>query len=111
MSMSQLIDKTYKVYNSREEKEDRERMKVQESLIAVAVRDGGRSRGEREEFSGRQGQEKAREAQKTTFLVPNQCAICKKEGHWKKECLLRKKKKTADSEKREQVLIMLEDSD
>lgn len=109
MSISRLIDKGYKVYNKQEAKKDRERMKVQASLIAVAVRDGGRSKSEREEFSGRQGREQAREVQRKTHLGLNQCAICKKEGHWKKECPLRKKKKTVGSEKQEQALVMLED--
>uniref|UniRef100_A0A8B9EMI4 Core shell protein Gag P30 domain-containing protein n=1 Tax=Anser cygnoides TaxID=8845 RepID=A0A8B9EMI4_ANSCY len=90
---------------------DRDRMKVQASLIAVAMREGGRSRGERKEISRRQGQEKAREARRKTHLGPNQSAICKKEGHWKTDCPLRKKKNTAGSEKRKQALIMLEDSD
>lgn len=77
MLMSQIMAIARRVYRNRDEAEKQEKKKWQKEkmvMLATAVKqdyrplNGGRGRG------------------KNPPLGRNQCANCKKEGHWKREC-------------------------
>lgn len=91
MSPSQLIDIAYEVYYDRAEREKRERqreIRLQASMLAEAmnrinIRGRGRGWGR---GAGRGGAVARGRGQRWRPLKPNQCAICRREGHWKNEC-------------------------
>ena len=122
-----MIEIAYKVYNNRDEKEKRERLKerqrgvrLQASLLAAAITEGtnknkgrGQNRGKGRGGWTRRGRGRGTSSLNRTPLGPDQHAYCKKEGHWKNECPQREQTgnpRKGGSEP-DTNLIMLETSD
>ncbi|XP_059577555.1 uncharacterized protein LOC132248512 [Alligator mississippiensis] len=85
MPISQLVDIAYQVFTNREsvqekkqDKKEERKMKMQAALVAAAI-----TRKPRDEGSWRQPQRRGP-------LEKDQCAFCKRKGHWKREWPYRK---------------------
>lgn len=96
MSISQLIEIAY---NNREEVKKKERQKekkkggkLQAALLAVAIVGAscrGQGQGRGGSFRGNMTQGRGRSCGPRIMdnrIGPNQCAYCRKEGHWKNAC-------------------------
>ncbi|KAK1346709.1 hypothetical protein QTO34_000569 [Cnephaeus nilssonii] len=78
-SLSELVKVAQKVFNNREDQTAN--LNTRMAKVFLAINEG---KGQQREM-GRKGWEKRGQNQKTR-LWKNQCAYCKKEGHWKREC-------------------------
>lgn len=78
MSMAQILETTNRAYSLREGEKEKKQVKMMVAAVQASAkgrlqeRRRGRGRG----CSGLQGRRLGR----------NQCALCRKEGHWKHEC-------------------------
>ena len=93
-SIQDLITVAERVYNTRETPEekqakaaDRQTRNMAHILLAATVPDSG----EREHQLCRLAAEGKSRPRMRPALVKNQCAYCKEEGHWAKECPKKKK--------------------
>lgn len=80
-----MLEAAWKVYNNREKEERRIR---ENRLLAVmtGTADRGRGRGKGRGISGREGFRNFSNRNFNTPLGVNQCALCREEGHWKRDC-------------------------
>lgn len=125
MTISQLIEIAYNVYNNCDEAEKREKLKekkndrkLQATLVAAieenSMRGRGRNRGSYCRRALSQGMGRGSGPVLYGLLGQNQCAYCKQEGHWKNECPKikgRQKPVTQREPSSEANLIMLEATD
>lgn len=85
MPMSQPIETACKILNSRDQASEKQLQgtkQQQTSLLAAALTSGGPTKTEQGKVPGNKGL-----AHKGYPEVgPRQCAYCKQEGHWKREC-------------------------
>lgn len=84
MSVAQILETANKVYSLREGEKEKRQVKMMVAAVQASDKrkfqeGGGRGRGMRGRGRGRPGSQERR-------LGRNQCAICRKEGHWKNEC-------------------------
>uniref|UniRef100_A0A674J1M7 CCHC-type domain-containing protein n=1 Tax=Terrapene triunguis TaxID=2587831 RepID=A0A674J1M7_9SAUR len=83
MSMAQILETANRAYSLREGEKEKRQVKMMVAAVQaggkVRPQRGGRGRGMRGRGCGRPGPQEGR-------LGRNQCAICRKEGHWKNEC-------------------------
>ncbi|XP_037228277.1 uncharacterized protein LOC119140782 [Falco rusticolus] len=82
-SLNAMLEVAWRVYNNREKEERRSR---RIDLLAVMAGTTDRGRGRGRGFNGRGGYMNCGDRKFNTLLGINQCALCKEEGHWKKDC-------------------------
>ncbi|XP_074878289.1 uncharacterized protein LOC142028153 [Buteo buteo] len=84
-SLNKMLEAAWKVYNNREKEERRNR---ESRLLAVMTEIAGRGRGRGRGRSayGRGGFMNSGNRNFNTPLGVNQCALCREEGHWKRDC-------------------------
>lgn len=86
-NLNKMLETAWKVYNNREKEEEQRREKkekVRESRL-IAVLTGGTARG-RGRTRGRGGFKNFGNRDLNAPLGINQCAYCRENGHWKKDC-------------------------
>nr|XP_032628526.1 uncharacterized protein LOC116820289 [Chelonoidis abingdonii] len=83
MTMAQILETANKTYSLREAEKEKRQVKMMVAAVQAGgkkrFQEGGRGKGMRGRGRGRPGSQERR-------LGRNQCAICRKEGHWKNEC-------------------------
>uniref|UniRef100_A0A8C3PDM2 CCHC-type domain-containing protein n=1 Tax=Chrysemys picta bellii TaxID=8478 RepID=A0A8C3PDM2_CHRPI len=83
MTMAQILETANRAYSLREGEKEKRQVKMMVAAVQAGGRgrfqEGGRGRGMRGRGRGRLGSQERR-------LGRNQCARCRKEGHWKNEC-------------------------
>ncbi|XP_053876108.1 uncharacterized protein LOC128832610 [Malaclemys terrapin pileata] len=83
MSMAQILETANRAYTFREGEKEKRQVK----MMVAAVQAGGRGRSQKgERGRGMRGCGRGRPGSQERCLGHNQCAICRKEGHWKNEC-------------------------
>ncbi|XP_044857199.1 uncharacterized protein LOC123360745 [Mauremys mutica] len=83
MSMAQILETANRAYALREGEKEKRQMK----MMLAAVQAGGRGKSQKgERGRGMRGRGRGRPGPQERRLGRNQCAICRKEGHWKNEC-------------------------
>ena len=108
-NLSELVEIVQKVFNNRDSQEERQTKKL--TQVVAAVLDARKGRGPQvpiEFWSGKK--KKTKQKQVSWVRAPlgkNQCAYCKQEGHWKKDCPNLAQRKTRPL----QASIMEVDSD
>ena len=125
MSISQLIEIAYKVYNNREEVERKEKQKEKlrgkrqnAAILAAAFAQAQTSSQGRGFLKGRGRRRGHRVGGNSGNRIPlrrDQCAICREKGHWKNECPKRQadhwKPQSASVPEADLLMIGTEDSD
>lgn len=82
MNRSQLVEIAQKVYNDRDTPGDKQDKRTAQVVVAALRGTGPTERDHPKKGNVRKGQDDRPGSQ----LGKNQCAYCKKEGHWMQEC-------------------------
>jgi len=75
-----MLEVAWTVYNNREKEKEAKQAQRDGKLLAALTGNNGRGRGR-----GR-GVNVGERGKINLQLAPDQCAICKEHGHWKREC-------------------------
>ncbi|XP_049759430.1 uncharacterized protein LOC126086793 [Elephas maximus indicus] len=90
--LSELVEEAFKVFNNREKAEEEERDKSLDrraQLLAAVIQgpcQGNLRRPGPLQVRGQRDRPWSRPSGLPAKLGPQQCAYCKREGHWKREC-------------------------
>ncbi|XP_037260671.1 uncharacterized protein LOC119155766 [Falco rusticolus] len=84
-SLNKMLEAAWKVYYNREKKERKIR-KSRLLAIMTEMTGRGRGRGKGQGLNGRGGFTNCGNRNFNTPLGINQCALCREEGHWKRDC-------------------------
>ncbi|XP_047734625.1 uncharacterized protein LOC125176804 isoform X4 [Prionailurus viverrinus] len=104
-NLSELVEIAQNLFNSRDSQEERQTQKLTRGVTPVLdAREGRGPQTPKEFWSGPKKKDRQRVR---APLGKNQCAYCKQEGHWKKDCPNLAQRKTRPP----QASIMTVDSD
>ena len=84
-SLNTMLEVAWRVYNNRE-REERKTRRTELLAVMTGAVDRGRGKGRGRGFNGRGGCMHCGNRNPNTPLRINQCALCREEGHWKKDC-------------------------